>query len=319
MPGARSERLALTYDNTALTDGIGAQLHRIYAIYSLSRLLGVSYVHTPIGHVDNQGLRAMQHNARDAAFEAEFNALCQIPSDPLPGQRFRVVKLRNISADIFLQLVVAANAPGAGELPLLAQILLPFGITDRFPDGYEICKQISPFKRGRERRLRVALHVRRGELLVHYSDRMLPNSYYISVARKVARVLDALNVDYCIELHTEVVEGDFTVAPGQLGASSPTTITAAMSRLDEFSVLPNLVHCLNERTADCLRKLATADVLVLSRSSFSYVAAILNRGGVVLHHPFWHPPLSSWLVVDPEQRFDEARLRQGVEAVLAGR
>src|ERR1700722_2066227 len=35
------KKFVLTYDNTRFTDGVGAQLQRIYGIYSISRLLGV--------------------------------------------------------------------------------------------------------------------------------------------------------------------------------------------------------------------------------------------------------------------------------------
>ncbi|MEJ0013010.1 MAG: hypothetical protein WDM94_10390 [Bauldia sp.] len=319
MADARSDRLALTYDSAGLTDGVGAQLQRIYGIYSISRLLGVSYVHTPIGRVDYQGLSALQRNAADASFHAEFNALCRIPSDPLPTNKVRTVALKNISPEIFQQLVAASKAPESGGLPLLVQLRLPYGIADRFPECYEICKQLSPFTRDAGRRLRVALHVRRGELFVVSSDRMLPNSYYVDAAQKVVRTLDALGVDYSIELHTEVADAAFTVRPGDHGIGDriavSAAVTPAMSRLEEFDVLPNLVRCINEPAVDCLRKLATADVLVMSHSSFSYVAAILNRSGVVLYHRFWHNPLSSWLTMGDAEPLDEPRFRQRIEGL----
>src|SRR5271156_3784641 len=43
------DNLILTYDNTAATDGVGSQLHKIYGTYSVSRLLGICYFHTPLG------------------------------------------------------------------------------------------------------------------------------------------------------------------------------------------------------------------------------------------------------------------------------
>jgi hypothetical protein len=61
--------------------------------------------------------------------------------------------------------------------------------------------------------------------------------------------------------------------------------------------------------------LATADVLVMSRSSFSYLGGILNRNGIVLYHPFWHRAPSSWMTVDPDGRFDEIRFRGAVQAL----
>jgi hypothetical protein len=43
--------------------------------------------------------------------------------------------------------------------------------------------------------------------------------------------------------------------------------------------------------------LIASDVIILSRSSFSLVPAILTKGTVV-YTPFWHQPLPHWTVVD---------------------
>jgi hypothetical protein len=42
----------------------------------------------------------------------------------------------------------------------------------------------------------------------------------------------------------------------------------------------------------------TADVLLLSKSSFSLVPAILNRDSQVMYTPFWHAALPNWTTVD---------------------
>ena len=53
----------------------------------------------------------------------------------------------------------------------------------------------------------------------------------------------------------------------------------------------------------------------MSRSSFSYVGAILNKTGIVLYHPFWHTALSSWLTVDPDGQFDRSRFDRLIDNV----
>jgi hypothetical protein len=151
------------------------------------------------------------------------------------------------------------------------------------------------------------------------SDRMLPNAYFIAVAQQVAQVLDALKVDFQIELYTEVPDQPFVVTPGhhgihhRIGASF--VLRPELSRIDEFGVLPNLVHRINGEAVDCLRGLATADIMVMSRSSFSYLGGILNRRGVVLYHPFWHGALSSWLKVEPDGQFDQSELSKAVHGL----
>jgi hypothetical protein len=245
-PLGRHPHIVLTYDNAALTDGVGAQLQRMYGIYAISRLLGTSYLHSPLSRVDYQGLAALEGDGLD-------------------------------------------------------------------PD-------ISPFTGSPRdgRALRVAIHVRRGELLVLDSDRMLPNSYYISVAQAIADVLESLGIEYQLEVCTEVPTTDLVIGPAHEGIfdriGTPAILTPDMCRLDEFSVLRHLTLHLNERAIDCLHRLATADILVMSRSSFSYVGGILNRRGIVMYHPFWHRAPSSWITVDEGGRFDPGRLRATVEA-----
>lgn len=303
-------KVVLTYDNTKMADGVGAQLQRVYGIYSISRLLGASYLHTPVGRVNYQGLPTLEDDVADPIFHDEFNDLLQLKSDIAPTDEFHKIKLPNISLKTLGQLVATFHRNGADGTPILLQLLLPYGIADCFPDCYEVCKEVSPFaSSGREgRALRIAIHVRWGDLLVVDSHRMLPNSYYVNVAQKVAQVLERLKFDYQIELHTEVPKKEFVVQPDGHRISAPRMVSPEMCRLDEFNVLPNLVPCINEAAIDCLRKLATADILIMSRSSFSYLAGILNKSGAILYYPFWHSALSSWIPTVPSGEFNPSRL-----------
>jgi hypothetical protein len=45
--------------------------------------------------------------------------------------------------------------------------------------------------------------------------------------------------------------------------------------------------------ADAWKTMVVADVLILSKSSFSVIPGVLNRGKVI-YAPFWHCPLKHW-------------------------
>ena len=81
-----------------------------------------------------------------------------------------------------------------------------------------------------------------------------------------------------------------------------------MNSLDDFDVIPNLRKFVNGDPIEALEAMATADLLMMSRSSFSYVAAILNEEGIVIYHPFWHSPLPEWIVASENETADETRL-----------
>jgi hypothetical protein len=317
------QKLVLTYDNKAKTDGAGAQLQRVYATYSVSRLLGVPYLHSPLARLNYQGLKGWEEGRRDPGAHDYFNDLFHIKSDVAPTDDFHRLSLPDISLDIVEQLVAMWDRGETNGKPILAELAVPYGVADRFPDCYEVCKEISPFvpspREGRT--LRVAIHVRWGNLLFRAPHRLLPNSYYISVTRALADLFDGLKFDYEFDLYTEVPTRTFIVASDPQGIynSEPITVTPEtceeMYRFSDFSVIPNLVHRTNVGPIDCMRGFATADVLVISRSSFSFVGGILNRSAVVLYHPFWHRAPSSWIAVDTNGQFDRLRAREAVQTL----
>lgn len=59
---------------------------------------------------------------------------------------------------------------------------------------------------------------------------------------------------------------------------------------------PDIILHLNTSLEDAYIPLVLADVLVASRSTFSYTAGILSEG-IVYYIPFWHSPLPHWISV----------------------
>ena len=54
---------------------------------------------------------------------------------------------------------------------------------------------------------------------------------------------------------------------------------------------------LDDAVTDVWKTIAVSDVVILSRSSFSLIPAVVAKGTVV-YTPFWHAPLKRWQVVD---------------------
>jgi len=306
--------LALTYANDKNTDGAGAQLQRIYGIYAISRLLKIPYVHSPLKRIGYQGLAALEINSSSAGLEERYNRVFEIPSDiELPEQR-NVHDMAH--ADLALILELQSTARLSGEFTLV-RILFPFPITDRLPATYRCVKAISPFKRTESEVFRLAIHVRRGEEMLIDSDRMLPNSYYVSCALRFADSLKKFDIPFVCELYTEVPSKAFVVTPQHHGIdgriSGNMTIDPQVNQMEDFDILPNLAKYINGDPIETLRNMATADGLILSRSSYSYVAAILSEKGIVIYHPFWHSPLNEWMISDADGLVSEADLRAWLE------
>jgi hypothetical protein len=307
VPG--KSHLAVTYAGDRIQDGAGAQLQRVYGVYALSRALGVPYVHTPIEHIGYHGLTALENDAPTAELLSDVNRVFAIPSD-LEVPRAPVV---HDQPDADAEAIAAIrDAPPAGGAFHLIRICLPYPVTDRDPETYRCVQAISPFPHYRSDVFRVAIHVRRGDLHAVDSDRMLPNSYYLSCARQLVKLLRRLGIPFVCELYTEAVTRTFEVTPQHHGISGRTaenvTFHPGMDSLEDFDAVPNLERHVNLDPIESLRRMATADALIMSRSSFSYVAAILSRNSTVICHPFWHGAMQDWLLSESDGSLPEREL-----------
>jgi hypothetical protein len=289
--------IALTYANDKMMDGAGSQLQRIYGIYSLSRYLGLPYIHSPLIKIGYQGLSALEQNRRSLEIESRYNRIFDICSDIALSDNCITHEMYGVDYELIEEL--QNRIKYIDEFHLL-RIVVPYSIADKVPDIYNVVKRIVPFEPTRSPVFRVAIHVRRGELFVVDSDRMLPNSYYVTAAIAVTESLQEVGIQFVCELYMEVPSKPFLVTPRHLGIenriSEGVMIDPTMNAIEDFDVIPNLSRFYNIDPIETLRRMATADLLIMSRSSFSYVGAILNPNGTVIYHPFWHSPMKEWLI-----------------------
>lgn len=325
----------LTYDNKCNPDGAGAQLHRIYGIYCLSRLLGTKYIHTPLYDVYYQGMGSFQDDDKDPAFVESFNRTFALPSDQpatadpvtvsvgsIPVGRLdrslrfefagRRKHLLPIRLSTFGRMVADWSKSNAETV---VRIGAPHTLLDRYARGYEICEALSPFKKERPNDvLRIALHIRRGEIMFVNSERLIDISYYVGIAHRLTSLLTEARIPFELELHSELLQKEAAVKPGDPAfkgrIDGGLALRPEADPFGDFAAFPGLKRFINEPAMICIQRLATADILVMSKSSFSYLAAILNVGGIVLYHPFWSYPLDKWLVTKPNGDVNVGRFQR---------
>jgi hypothetical protein len=311
--------IALTYANDKATDGAGAQLQRVYGIYALSRYFHVPYVHSPLKEIGYQGLAALEKNAGDPHLQDRYNRIFKIPSDiELPANAVPKYVESPTVGDIER---LKSEAEKENKF-YLVRILFPYAITDKNPEIYRPIKQISPFHTESSNIFRIAIHVRRGEEFAVDSQRMLPNSYYVAATMRIVKDLQQLGIPFVCELYTEVPTKAFVVTGQSHGIngriSHPVVIDPKMNRIEDFDVIPNLHKCINLDAIETLKGMATADALIISRSSYSYFAALFSKG-IVIYFPFWHQPLHEWLVSDISGNLPSEELLQELQSWKAQR
>lgn len=136
----------------------------------------------------------------------------------------------------------------------------------------------------------IAIHVRRGDIVIGQENqnpnlliRWQGNDYFEKVLQSI---LENIKTEKSVAIYLFSQGGieDFL----------------------EFEQFENLHFCLEMNAQDSFLHLVHADLLITSKSSFSYKPALLSKGIKVCPQNFWHgyPVASDWILVDEEGNFD---------------
>ena len=141
--------------------------------------------------------------------------------------------------------------------------------------------------------INIAVHIRRGDI-TGMQDRWLDNKYYLQLISQIRAIL--CNKNYMFYIFTqEKGEGisDFINLPY-------TTIMEG-----------------NTDTSDFLH-LCLADILITSRSSFSYKPALISKGVKIVPCDFWHeyPNDSQWVIANKEGKCNTEHLHSAIKPIL---
>ena len=128
----------------------------------------------------------------------------------------------------------------------------------------------------------VAIHVRRGDIMADPSNPNLAMRY--------------LRNDYFQKVLSQVIEMVKTDKPVHIWFFSQ----GKPEDYPEFAHFPNLHWCMDMGAQASFLHMVYADLLITSKSSFSYKPALLNRGIKVCPENFWHgyPDSNDWVMVD---------------------
>lgn len=263
-------------------DGIGMQaLSRISGI-NFARSFGATYVHTPlsiVGHAPGDMFTWAQ------AWENLFNF-------ERHGEKYDPDHHIIVDYADYLQ----------GRLSLSSKTVLRFQqcwwFNRRYPDSFtNILAQLQNYFHSVKRQtipgqISVAVHVRRGDVSTK------KNAYRYTPNNRIIRTIDCLcdsaqeaGLDLTFEIHSQGNASDFEV----------------------FVERGYRLH-LNEDTLVTMQSLASADVLIISKSSFSYVAALLNSG-IKVFEPTFNPPMSEWITIKRDGTFDKELMTKRIREI----
>ncbi len=292
--------MAITYASDRSSDGAGSQVHRILGIMALAEALNVPYDHSPIIKIDYHGWDRYLSNEYDEVLAETWNRFLGFPNTTADKTASARV-WNNVAPEQLTE--IAEWIKGGGQ----ARIFLPLPFLDIFPHYLEKVRPRlwawydstpKPVLKKTEK-LQVALHVRRGELHLWESYRMLPNKYYLTVIRQLKKILPA-NAEF--HIHSE---GNISSEQGKedvfrskvhfTDMQEPSKrLRKNRDRFEDFVQEGCILH-INEDVFQTFHRCISADIFIMSRSSLSYVMGVYSRG-IVVYQPYWSNPLPSWCV-----------------------
>lgn len=256
------------------TDGAGAQAHAKISAIAFAAAFGLDYVHSPFRVVCHAEGRADQWAQ---SWEKTLNlghGHSQIESCGLP-----VILLGDFLKDRSLwrkgcvvQLIHFQNWTNSNPGDLVS-------VAPSLRDNYYRDKERTP----NGRRV-VAVHIRRGDVSETRSAKthFTPNSAIAATLDRVVALLRQRGEAPSIRIFSQGVPEDFK----------------------EFAA-PDVEFYLDRPAIWTFHQLVEADVLIMARSSFSFVAGVLCEG-IKLYDPFRDKPLPHWIVRDAKGGFQEA-------------
>lgn len=307
-------KIGLTYLNSSKADGVGAQIQRILAIRSLSNNLHLGYLHTEISSLAIHPLDSYQNIEEMKVFLLKLNNEFWMQST----EDFLIENLRERQTKTitFSLLFISILRAKFSRKKTLLRLVEPYPVSEHDPDLYQGIRKflpnfVSPLKTGAS----VAVHYRRGVggFAIQRGEgisRELAGNYFALLAKEIIDINQ--NPDLKLQIFTDSPIEDVVFTPPKV-QSDLWTNSPSFSEGDMHVLGLNVQDYFKDISVDfeifyggdpleVIKSLSAADHLILSRSSFGYVAAILNDGGkVYFPSQFWHTPMKGWRVINESE------------------
>lgn len=290
-------------------DGVGAQLLRIFSTYAISANWNMDFTYENLGSVDNQVFENVSEVDKWNSFLQRI-----LPRKIFETDEFRwVLSHENHRPQILLSQIRFLELLGTRNLHIINS---PQVIVNRFPKyltNLQNLEGVSEYRMPRNsKKLKISVHIRQGEIYFsQFKSRYLPLSYFESIVQSIIETLRSEKIEYEIRVFFEPNQ-EKLLDPNHPSVKLSLSIDPSNPHLQKmregyFQIIPeypsktqtpylyNSSLVTNQSAFQTFLDFLNSDILVISKSSFSYLAGLLTRELLVVHPQFSHPPLPSWL------------------------
>ncbi len=319
----RTSKLIISNSNL-YKDGTGAQIQRIFSLVAYSNRFNLGFYFEPVDSIEIQHGDGFNSENEIDDFLLRLNSKIkdvlnlQKSFSKMELANFRNIELRSNKFNLFVRIPVLNIISKAFNLTIRILLSDAYPFTSRFPDSYSSVKKVelvSGLKDGIF--LNVQLHLRHSTLSEKSNRHVSPEFFlgwlnYINEAAQNGKFLIRLLVHTDCEIsnydpglvssHLTPETENYWKAIGvtdDSGQLDMTTISLYKDLITKIEAMyPNyeIIHGLDPVQAWSV--MAQSDVILTSKSSFSFVGALLSNAAIIIAPELEMECPSDWIVGD---------------------
>ena len=310
--------LALT-NSANQKDGYGAQIQRILSVVAVSNDFNIKFILRPITFAEDQITQTPLPEFERIRELKELNNWLRVQLNPWQANQHDNMKVCKVSelSGFFVQLLLNFFSSRFQSEYLLLEIEDCYAFTKIDPDIYSrlhisLPRTENSFNPKNE--MEVHVHLRYANFSIG-TERFLDPSYYITALSEITSNILQSNRAYKIYVHSDFGEtiNEIRMFKHQISIETLAYLES-LNLLDEgkkpnrnalelalqtqralVEIFDNVNICAEEDLLSSITKMVNADYLVLSKSSFAFVAGLLNISGIIYTPEYWNNPPSNWV------------------------
>lgn len=304
-------RVFLSYNHKKINDGVGAQVQRIISIAGLAKFINAGYLHREILDITTHPMDPFQDAESRNKFISNLNSCVKAKRNSTIN--YQVTKRTEITRLDILTLLLFGIVSTFSRKTIELCVSEVYSIVDLRPSIYLLHRYFLDVDFSQHNELpsqdrAIYLHYRRGTggmALFHgqNSPRELSSEYFKQTLMMIMAKSRVEFTDLVVLTDSPLTDTLYEINPDQIylwektpGYKDGYLSIEGKDIASDFSDLSlNVSVVVGGDPLSSLGALQKAEYFVMSKSSFSYVAAILNANGNIYYpREFWHPKMRRW-------------------------
>lgn len=308
LPSGFMKHLAITYANDKKTDGLGAQLQRLIAIRALAMRLKLNYLHSKVAVLTIHPLDNLKNEAQVDQFLQKVDDYFHLKSSIEGTWAEEEIFLQSLTVFALVK-ILFRNV--IRRKNLLIRVVEPYAVMELRPHDY---KRVIPFfynfPHSETPDDEIVMHYRYGvgNSVIQPGEK-LPRQMELTYFRNVIQniPMEFLRESRALRVLTDAPEFETSFKPraeqrylweGTPNFHNGVVVIKPFSFQEDLGDLElNLKVSFGGDAVESILRMSNCKVLILSRSSLSYVGALFNQRAALIYcaPDFWHPRMKSWI------------------------